>query len=52
MSFFEFYIYWLRWFLYRDLPFIPELSETDILEQEISDELEVMWFIDAPFLAK
>ena len=52
MTFFEFYMYWLRWFLYGDLPFIPELSETEILEVETSDELAVTGLISAPFSAK
>ena len=52
MTLFEFYMYWLRWFLYGDLPFIPELSETEILEVEMPEELTLTGFINAPFSAK
>lgn len=45
-------MYWLRWFLYGDLPFIPELSETEILDAEMPEELTVTGFINAPFSAK
>ena len=52
MTFFQFYMYWLRWFLYGDLPFIPELYEEDVLEMKAQDELTLTGFIGAPFSAK
>lgn len=52
MTFFEFYMCWLRWFLYGDFSLTLEFYEEDALEMESPDELTWTGFIDAPFSAK
>ena len=52
MTLFEFYMYWLRWFLYGDFSLTLEFYEEDGLEIETPDELTLTGFISAPFSAK
>lgn len=52
MTFFEFYMCWLRWFLYGDFSLTLEFYEDGGLEMETPDELTLTGFIGAPFSAK
>ena len=52
MTFFEFYMCWLRWLLYGDFSLTLECYEEDDLEREAPDELTLTGFIGASFSAK
>lgn len=53
MTFMNLYVFWLRWFLYGDLPLVPDPVAITLKDDfETSGGLIGQGFISAPFIAK